>query len=277
MELTVEYLARLVEALHLAVYSYVKPSAPHRFSTRFRDLESLLFTVTSSLDVYSQAFAAGTDVGSGKETLYSVGIGRLIYNSLAKSYRRLGVRAHQTLHLILIPSTLSIAYSLRQHPFVGSFRRIFSAVLGVDNPKDVAALVDGVRQFYGAGSSALVEQGLTSSRLVTEKPTIGDVLMTLGRKAKDVEYTLRRLDYVIEVGTDVAKMVASGVEPNDASVRAFLKLAQPECERLSGVSDVNQKVLYELDRELARDGIDLSYLITPMVLALVLSNYLGVK
>lgn len=236
-----------------------------------------MFAATSSLDVYSQAFAAGFDIGSGKETLYSVGIGRLLYNSLAKSYRRLGVRAHQTLNLILVPSTLSIAYSTRQHPFTGTFRRIFSAVLGIDNPKDVSTLVEGVKQFYGVGSTVLLEQGLTLSKLVTEKPAIGDIFLILGTKAKDIEYTLRRMDYVIEVGMEAAKMLSSGVEPNEVSVRAFLRLARPECEKLSRVSDVDQKSLYELDRELTRDGVDLSYLITPLVLALVLSNYLGEK
>lgn len=266
-----------MEALHLAVYSYIKPAAPHRFSAKFRNLESIVFSVTSSLDVYSQAFVAGVDVSSGKETLYTVGVGRLFYNSLAKSYRRLGVRTHQTLNLVLIPSTLSIAYSLRQYPFASSYRRIFSAILGVDNPKDVTTLAEGIRQFYGVGSAVLSEQGLTLSRMVTEKPSIGDILSIIGAKVRDLQYTLERIDYIIEVGMDTARIVASGADLNDVAVRAFLKLAQPECGKLSKVSDINQKILYELDKELLKDGIDLSYLITPLTLTLILSNYLGEK
>jgi len=266
-----------VEAIHLAVYSYIKPAAPHRFSSRFKDLETIVFTVTSSLDIYSQTFTAGLDVSTGKETLYSIGIGRLFYHSLAKSYRKLGIRAHQTLNLVLIPSTLSIAYSTRQHPFANSYRRIFSAVLEVDNPKDVATLVDGIRQFYGVGSAVLSEQGLTPSRLATEKPSIGDILQVLEAKARDLRYTLKRMDYIFEVGTEVARMTASGIEPNDVVVRAFLRLAQVECGKLGKVSEVNQKNLYDLDKELSKDGVDLSYLITPLTLTLLLSNYLSEK
>ncbi len=270
-----EYVAKLVEALHLAVFSYIKPAAPHRFSTRFRDLESMVFTVTSSLDVYGQAFAAGLSVGSGKETLYTVGVGNLLYTSLAKSYRRLGARAHQTLNLVLIPSTLAIACSLRQRPFASSFRRILSAVLGIDNPRDVAGLVEGVRQFHGIGSQVLAELGLTSSRLATERPSLGDVFSALGTRARDLRYTLERLDYVVEVGAEAGRELARGSDPNDVAVRAFLKLAQPECERLGRATEVDQKVLYELDRELSREGIDLSYLLAPLTLALKLSYYLG--
>lgn len=177
----------------------------------------------------------------------------------------------------MIPSTLSTAYSIRQHPFVSNYRRIFLAILDINNPKDIATLVDGVRAFYGAGSTALLERGLTPSKLATEKPAIGDILLMLGERVKDVWYTLMRIDYIIEVSMDVWRMIASGTEPNDVAVRAFLKLAKLECEKLSHVSDADQKVLYELDRELLKEGRDLSYLITPLTLALVLSYYLGEK
>ncbi|MEM0065486.1 MAG: hypothetical protein QXZ22_01765 [Sulfolobales archaeon] len=277
VELVIEYLTKLIEALHLAVYSYIKPAAPHRFSSRFKDLEAIVFTVTSSLDAYSQAFTAGLDVSTGKETLYSIGIGRLFYNSLAKSYRKLGIRAYQALNLALIPTTLSIGYSTRQHPFANSYKRIFSALLEVNNPKDVATLVDGIRQFYGTGSAVLAEQGLTPSRLATEKPSIGDILLLMSVKARDLWYTLKRMDYIFEVGTEVARMTSSGADPNDVAVRAFLRLAQAECEKLRKVSEVNQKSLYDLDRELIKDGVDLSYLITPLTLVLLLSNYLSEK
>lgn len=266
-----------MEALHLAVYSYIKPAAPHRFSTKFRDLESTIFTVTSSLDIYGQVFTAGLDISTGKETLYSAGIGRFFYSSLAKSYRRLGARAHQALNLVLIPFTLSTAYSLKQQPFLGSFRKIFFTILDVDNPKDITALVDGIRQFYGAGSTALLERGLTSSRLATEKPSIGDILSILGSKIKDIQYVLNRMDYIIEIGLEIGRIAAEGVELNDITTRAFLKLARFECERLSSIVDFSQKTLYELDRELTREGVDLSYLVTPLTLALTLSNYLGGK
>ncbi|MCS7099210.1 MAG: hypothetical protein RMH84_01930 [Sulfolobales archaeon] len=270
-----EYLSRLIEALHLAVYSYIKPAAPHRYSTRFRDLESIVFTVSSSLDVYSQAFTAGLDVGTGKETLYSVGIGRLFYNSLAKSYRKLGARAHQTLSLALIPFTLSVAYSLKQQSFASSFRKIFFTILGIDNSKDTSALVDGIRQFYGAGYTALLESGITFSKLATEKPSIGDILSALSSKARDIQYVLKRMDYIVEVGLEVGRVATESIELNDIAVRAFLKLARFECEKLSSVAELNQRVLYELDRELLREGVDLSYLITPLILTLILSNYLG--
>ncbi|MEM1623017.1 MAG: hypothetical protein QW543_02605 [Sulfolobales archaeon] len=277
VELVIEYLTKLIEALHLAVYSYIKPAAPHRFSSRFKDLETIIFTATSSLDVYSQAFTAGLDISTGKETLYSIGIGRLFYHSLAKSYRKLGIRAYQALNLVLVPTSLSIGYSARQQHFVNSYKRIFSAVLEVNNPKDVVALVDGIRQFYGIGSVVLVEQGLTPSKLATEKPSIGDVLLLMGVKARDLLYTLKRMDYVFEVGTEVARMISSGADPNDVAVRAFLRLAQTECEKLRRVSEIDQKSLYDLDKELLRDGVDLSYLITPLTLALLLSNYLSEK
>ncbi len=275
MELAAEYVARLMEALLLAVYSYVKPAAPHRFSTRFRDLESTVFTVTSSLDVYNQAFSAGLSVSSGRETLHSVGVGRILYSSLAKSYRRLGARAHQALNLVLIPSTVATACSLRWRPFASSYRKTLSAVLSVDNPKDVAALIEGVRQFYGTGSLALAELGLTSSRLATERPTLGDVLSALGTRVRDLRYTLERLDYVIEVGSEAGRELASGAEPNEVAVRAFLKLAQPECGRLSRLTELSQKALFELDRELSKEGIDLSHVLTPLSLALALSRYLS--
>ncbi|MEM0486830.1 MAG: hypothetical protein QXT76_00140 [Sulfolobales archaeon] len=96
-------------------------------------------------------------------------------------------------------------------------------------------------------------------------------------KARDLWYTLKRMDYIFEVGTEVARMTSSGADPNDVAVRAFLRLAQAECEKLRKVSEVNQKSLYDLDRELIKDGVDLSYLITPLTLVLLLSNYLSEK
>lgn len=272
--LSLDYVAKLVEALNIAIYSYVKPAAPHRFSTRFKDLEYIIFTVTSSLEIYSQAFDVGLSVSTGKETLLTSGVGRLIHNSLAKSYRRLGAKAYQALNLVLVPSSIAIAYASRHKPFVNSYKRILLSILEIDNSKDVSMIVEGLRQFYGEASLILSDFGITSGKVVSERITIGDIMSALGTRIRELSYFLKKMDNILEAGSFFWKLVSSGHEPNEAAVKTFLKLASTDYSRLSTLTDANQKILYELDKELTSRGVDLSYVVTPLTLAILISNYI---
>jgi hypothetical protein len=269
-----DYIGRLVESVEMAVYSYVKPGAPHRFSTRFRYIEDYLLTLTSSLDTYGQAYEAGLGIGSGRETPLTIGLGRIVQTALARSHKRLGSRARQSVNLVFIPVTVSVAYSLRQQNFVGSFRRMLRSLLQVDDPKDTLALFEGVRTYCGEGL-VLAERGLTQSRLVSERLSIGELLEVLSTSIRELNFLTRKLNTVLEVGSTIKTLVEKGLELNDVLVRAYLELAKVEVGKpFTELKEVELRSLYEIDRELTKSGRDLSHLVVPLALALLLSYYI---
>jgi len=258
----------------MAVYSYIKPGAPHRFSARFKYIEDYLLTLTSSLDIYGQAYEAGLGISSGRETLLTIGLGRVVQAALARSHKRLGSRARQSVNLVFIPVTVSVACSLKQQNFVGSFKRMVRSLLQVDDPKDTVALFEGLRMYCGEGP-VLAERGLTQSRLISERITVGELLELLSPRVRELGFLTRKLNTVLEVGFSIKTFLEKGLELNDVLVRAYVELAKVEVgEPFSGLKEVEQRVLYEIDRELIKRGRDLSYLVVPLALALLLSYYI---
>ncbi len=269
-----DYIGRLVESLEMAAYSYIKPGAPHRFSARFRYIENYLITATSSLDIYGQAYEAGLGISSGKETLLTIGLGKMVQTALARSHKRLGSRAQQAVNLVFIPVTVSVAYSLKQQNFIGSFKRMLRSLLQIDDPKDTVALFDGIKLYCGEGL-VLAERGLTQSRLISERISISELLELLSPRVRELSFLMKKLNAILEVGSSIKTLLEKGLELNDVLVRAYVELAKTEVgEPFSGLKEVEQRVLYEVDRELLKSGRDLSYLIVPLALALLLSYYI---
>ncbi|MEM4428176.1 MAG: hypothetical protein QW036_05445, partial [Zestosphaera sp.] len=75
----------LVDSVDLAVYSYVKPGAPHRYSLRFKDLRPYVALLTSALKNYLRSAELGASVATGSLGFVNIGLGALIRDSIQDS------------------------------------------------------------------------------------------------------------------------------------------------------------------------------------------------
>ncbi len=177
-------LKSILEGIHLAVYSSIKPGAYHRLRL---DQESrlLVSNTLSTIDQIVEAIEYGERVRKGEIALTSIGIGRLIARALRESYRWNGGRVYPS---TIIPQILySIALS---HSNIDSFvkdsgkvRKTLDLLLSISKWSEIKQVVDTLRSVHRDDMyEHLVSTGITQLAGIEGGVSFGEVFRVLGSR-----------------------------------------------------------------------------------------------
>lgn len=264
-------LTMLVEAHELSVYSYVKPGAPHRYSTRFRDLHTLFINLTSSFEAYEKAVKLGEDVARGRAGFPNVRIGDLLSEALQKAEARLGAGTDPMIHIMLVPVTVAVSYSVRMRNEVDGalVRRALSDLLNYSDVSESLKIYEALKAVGGRYSSLLDEIMVTPTKIRVESLRPADIFAEMSVKEPIFSLLGRRLSTLISASKKFIELETGEVSTNTAAVEVFSELVYGVTGkklRVYGDSDIVKALRY--DKELEKSGVDLSPFIGPLTAAL---------
>ena len=277
--LMINILKALIESLDLSIYSYVKPAAPHRFSTHFTDLHTYVKVLTDALGEYVKAIEKGFSVAEGKLGLDRVGLGELIRNALSSSAKNLHLRGAHNLHLILIPVviTASYAYKLegRSSNFINRFNRGLKDILLYTGTKEVLTIYNALRTHEGIFKELLTRLSITPGRIESEGMNLLDFYSELGDVDRALKFFSRNYNAISSYGQKYVNVYVKTGDYNIAATRIFndivLDVANIKLPiTYEGMSDIVK--LLKIDRELIKKGLDLSDLIPILTSSIFVGN-----
>ncbi len=261
----------LVEAHELSVYSYVKPGAPHRYSTRFKDLHTLFVNLTSSFEVYERAAKLGEDVARGRSGFPNIRIGELLSEALQMAEARLGAGTDPMIHIMLVPITVAVSYSVRMSDRIDGalIRRAISDILNYSDVSESLRIYESLKTVGGRYSALLDEIMITPTKIRVESLRPADIFAEMSMKEPIFSLLGRRLSTLISVSKRFIELETGEVSTNAAAVEAFSELVYGVTGkklRVYGDADIVKALKY--DRELEKNGVDLSPFIGPLTAAL---------
>ncbi|MEM0038444.1 MAG: hypothetical protein QXS42_05400 [Zestosphaera sp.] len=267
----------LVDSVDMAVYSYVKPGAPHRYSVRFRDLRPFIATLTSALRHYMRSIELGVSVATGAMGLVDVNVGSLIRDSIQDNIAFLGRAPLPELHVFLVPACVASSYTLKlkERFTLQTFLSARRSLLIYSKPQEVVKVYEAFRNAGGDLGRALYESGVTSTKISSESLTLEEFLNILGNRYRYIGFTSSRYHAVVEASNEFIKEYERESDWNSAALTSYSVLlnalgsdVKPPLRQRS--KDEFKKAL-ELDAELGSRNVDY----TPLIPALAESILIG--
>ncbi len=259
----------LIESLDLTLYSYVKPGAPHRFSTRFKDLHSYVKEITSALEIYSEASEAGSSVAKGRAGFTDVGVGSLIKRAGMSSSRFIEVTELPEYHLLLIPAVAAASYSIESKGYMDTnlYSKARESLLTYSRERDTLNVLEYIRSFGGVLRRAAGSASITPGLITTEGWSVKDLINELGKTSKLASVGLGLYISPLELSAKFLKRYVEGETPNNSAVGVYSYLMEAAVNvkeelRLRSKDDFLR--LLRLDNELSKKGIDLTPLLPAM-------------
>jgi len=218
----------LIESADLTIYSYVKPGAIHRYSTKFKDLHQYVCLLTSSLEVYYEATDLGNEVSKGRKSFADVSVGSLIKRALQESKRYAETTNLPEYHLLMIPSVISATYTISTLGYmdVGRYQKAVKSLLMYSSPQDAIDVYDAFRGFPSDLGRALGTAGITPGLIKTESLTIGDLLEEVSKFSKLSRYLLGKGVSVSELVTKFTSTYLDTGDLNSAAVSSYALLLE---------------------------------------------------
>ena len=284
-------LKSILEGVHLAVYSSIKPGAYHRLRL---DHESR-FLVSNTLSVTDQIIEAieyGERVRRGEIALTGIGIGRLIAKALRESYRWNGGRVY--------PSTIipQIIYSIAlSHSDIDSFirdsgkvRRSLDLILAINKWSEIKQVVDTLKSIHRNDMyEHLVSTGITQLAGIEGSVDFSELFRVLGSKwpaftsldirdYKIPEYVKKLLEYYKRYGDAENAVVALYLElVRDKIPDWARKLVDEAFEKGLMSSREGAKKLFELDTLLRKRNVSLKEYVGLLAIITSLAVFDGLR
>lgn len=270
-------LRSLIDSVDIAVYSYVKPGAPHRYSVRFRDLHSFVATLTSALKHYIRATELGASVATGSIGLVDVNVGSLIRDAVQDNIAFLSRVPLPELHVFLIPACVASSYTLKlkERFTLQTFLNARRSLLTYSKPQDVIKVYEAFRNAGGDLLRALYESGITSAKISSESLTLEELLSMLSNRRKYLELATTRYNVVVEASNEFVKEYEKESNWNSAALTSYSvmldALGSDVKPPLKLKSREDFKNALELDAKLSSKNVDY----TPLIPALAESIMIG--
>jgi len=274
--MSTQVLRALLEAVDLAVYSYIKPAAPHRYSLKFKDLHSIVASITTSLRTYLKAMDEGYEVASGRYGFTEVSIGTLIKDAIQENAYAMRGQSNPLMHMVLIPASMAASYTLKLKNFLATdaYLNAFKSIIMNANPQETHKVYDALRNTPNDLRRAVELSGLTPGRIVVENITLDEFIRILSKHHKHLELISLKHNLIVEASNTFLKKYTDTGDLNLATVVTYKYIAEafhdikftPELR-----SREDFKKLLELDSELHSKGVDLSFVIPYLTEAVFIS------
>ncbi len=264
----------LMESLDLAVYSYVKPGAPHRFSPYFKDLHSFILTFTSALDIYAACVEAGFSVAEGRVGFTNLKIGDLLRDALRFSSRRLGARNIPEFHVVMIPAVIASSYAMKLggRNFIENFRKGLNDALLFNDVSETIKVYESLKSYGGRYSSIIEGLMLTPTKIRLESVSIHDLYDEIGKEDPVLNYFTRKLSTLISSSNIFVNTYLKYGDANKAAVITYGNLVE-ELRNVRILNYLEKKSfteLLKLDKEMHSKGISLQYIIPLLCMSIFL-------
>ncbi len=275
----INILKALIDGLDLSIYSYVKPAAPHRFSTHFTDLHTYVKAITDALGEYVKAIERGFRVAEGRLGLDRVGLGELIRNAISSSAKNLHLRGVHNLHLILLPvvTTASYAYKLegKSSNFINRFNRGLKDILLYTSTQEVLKIYNALRTHEGVFKELLTRISITPGRIESEGMNLLDFYSELGIVDRALKFFARNYAAISRYGQKFVNIYVKTGDYNLAAIQVFTDIALDVANvklpiAPKGMSNIVKSL--KIDRELIRKGLDLSDVIPILTSSIFVGN-----
>ncbi|MCD6323755.1 MAG: hypothetical protein J7L55_01435 [Desulfurococcales archaeon] len=259
----------LIEALDLTVYSYVKPGAPHRFSTRFKDLHTYVKAITSALETYYEASEEGVSVAKGRAGFTDIRVGALIKKAGISSSRYLETVELPEYHILLIPAVIAASYSIEYKGYmdVNLYQKAFESLTTYSRGRDAVDVLDYIRSYGGLLRKVSGSASITPGLVTTEGWSIKDLMDELGRSHRVASVALGRYISPVELSSKFIKNYVQGEDANTSAIKVYSYLLEATTnvkEDLSIKGKEDFMRVLRLDNELGRKGVNLSPLLPVM-------------
>ncbi len=264
----------LMESLDLAVYSYVKPGAPHRFSPYFKDLHSFISSFTSTLDTYAACVKAGFSVAEGRMGFTNLKIGDFLRDALRLSSRRLGARNTPEFHLVMVPTVIASSYAIRigSKNFIENFRKGLNDELLFNDVLETIKVYESLKSYGGRYSSIIESLMLTPTKIKLEGVSVYDLYREIGEEDPVLNYFTRNLSTLISCSNVFVSTYLKYGDINKAAVMTYGNLVE-ELQNMKILNYLEKKSftdLLKLDRELHSKGISLQHMIPLLCMSIFL-------
>ena len=258
-------LKALIEGLDIAVYSYVKPGAPHRFSTHYLDLHSMVRLLTEAIETYAKAINSGFAVAEGRLGLDKVGLGGLIYDAFSYTARIPAPMEFKGLHLILIPIVVASSYSYKMEGkspnFISRLNRGMKDILLYTDVNEVIRIYEALKSYGGPYTELLTNLAITRGRIESESMNLLDFYGELGKGDKVIGFFSRKYYIISRLAQKYVELYIRSRDHNVAAREVFSDIALELMNvkvpvRMSSLNDLIN--LLKVDRELLKKGVNLS-------------------
>jgi hypothetical protein len=267
----------LIDSVDIAVYSYVKPGAPHRYSLRFKDLRPYVALLTSSLRNYLKSIELGASVAAGSLGFVDIGLGILIRDSIQDNISYLK-RVHlPEFHIFMIPACVAASYTLRMRDkfVVQTYISARKSLLSYTGPQEVLKIYEALKNAGGDVSRALYESSLTSSKIISESLTLEEFLNLLSSNYKYLSFATTKYNYVLEASNAFIKEYEKEGDLNASAIASYSTLLSALGTAVKFPHKLedkeNFKKVLSLDVELSNKNVDYSPTLSPLTEAILVS------
>ena len=250
MEREVIKLSRL---LLLTISTPVKPGAIHRLRLG-NEFENIIQEAVRIIEHMEYAYRYGRDLHRGSRTIASIGLGKLIGESMVSVFNDLEQRPIPGLHAAPITAALMLGYK----PEGDAYTRLSTGVKAIIYripPEDSIALIEAMEaSSLGDLLTHLDNKGITRRSIMLQGMSLGDLFEALSTADTGFMLTYKGLKILKELKSTLKTGKAPGI-----ILDSYLALV-----KAYGLKDAeagNLKKLAKMDAELVRRGVSLNNLL----------------
>ncbi|WFO75418.1 hypothetical protein J4526_00490 [Desulfurococcaceae archaeon MEX13E-LK6-19] len=284
-------LRSVVEGVHLAVYSSIKPGGIHRLRLD-EEAYKMMSSCTSTIEYIMKAIELGERVRRGELAATGINLGGLYAKALREAYRWLGRGVYPDIIIPSLTNALILSYTEVESVLedLGSVKRARSIFIDGSQWRDVRELMNALKTI-GAEQMVthLQEVGLTYTHALTESTGLTEVFNTLSSKWPGFITVNPRDDTVFNLVRKLMEYNREYSDFNSAIVRLYLEIIKPRLPdwALKYVEEAlnhklmdtreGSKILFNLDLKLRKEGFTYDQYIPLLAAVLQLAVYDGFR